>query len=61
MASALRAARRVLVAQRRSEFCCYTPAPHRNTKATYDAMDAAERAAILRYDVVIAKIDEALR
>lgn len=57
MAEALRAAKRVLVAERKSQFESFTIPPDRS----YDHMNVYERRAIRRFDQTIAKIDEALR
>ncbi|HUO87550.1 MAG TPA: hypothetical protein VMU08_00135 [Rhizomicrobium sp.] len=55
-ASALKAARRLLIAERKSQFECFTIAPRRS----YEQMNAAEREAIIRFDRVIEKINVAL-
>jgi len=60
MKKALIAARRVLAAERRSQFECFTFAPHRNTPQSYAEMIPTERAAIRRFDRAIDKINEAL-
>lgn len=57
MEAALRAAKHLLVVERRVQFDCFTISPDRS----YDQMNAAERAAIRRFDRVIAKIDEVLK
>jgi len=57
MEQALRAAKRVLADERRSQFECCTIPPARS----YEQMDAHERRAIRRFDRVLAKINEALR
>ena len=57
MADALRSAKRVLAAERRSQFECFTIPPDRS----YDHMNNTERRAIRRFDRAIAKINEALQ
>ena len=57
MADALRAAKRVLMAERKSQFESFTIPPHRS----FDHMNSNERRAIRRFDRAISKIDEALK
>jgi hypothetical protein len=57
MIAALRTAKRVLAAERLSEFECFTIAPDRS----YNQMNAGERAAIRRFDRAITKINAALK
>lgn len=57
MASALRAARRVLVEERKLQFESFTIPPDRS----FNQMNNDERRAIRRFDRAIAKINAALR
>lgn len=57
MGRALKAARRLLISERRELFNCFTIAPDRS----YDQMNVDERRCIKRFDRAIAMIGEALR
>lgn len=54
---ALKAARRLLIAERKSQFQSFTIPPRRS----YEQMERSERAAIAAFDRAIEKINAALR
>jgi glyoxylate carboligase len=54
---ALRSARRLLIAERKSQFDCFTIPPRRS----YRQMNRDERAVIVAFDKVIEKINGALQ
>lgn len=57
MADALRYAKRVIKAERKSQFDCFTIPPNRS----FEHMNNSEAAAIRRFDRALSKIDKALQ